>query len=113
MPKHKVEPIDLLYDLLSTNISGVTAGPCVAKRLTSGEVGLSRQMAIELAREAMAYKQFFIRANALATLTDYKAKGGYISSEAMESARDLYVEAKNICIALQTLIDLRDVKKER
>lgn len=111
--KRKLEPVGLFREFIRNKQAiSLATGDFSFKRQPNGEIVLSPSAADEISMEAWAYLEFFKCANALATLTDLKTSGQYITQESMQLARDMYVTARDQCRRLQIAIHREDIKRE-
>ena len=111
----KVEPIDLLAEMVYGQVRKISAGSIIFTRMPIGSGAFNLLMtydaAKELANEGLAYKNFFNCANVLAILVESRADGMYVDSKEIERATDLYLDARKKCQKLLKY-DI-SVKRER
>ena len=107
----RLEPIDLLFQIVSSNIRLLTAGSYVAENEMFGplaaRVFLSRTMAEDLAKQAYWYKQFYMCASAVATAV----KEGYPSGQ-IKRLRMKLNEAERDIMSFYQDASTQDIRKE-
>ena len=119
----KVEPIDMLAEIIyndkirKISVSGISFERMywTEKKPTMNDIQISYLGARYLIEEAVAYKNFWQRANMLSELIESRAEGVYIEPQLIERATDLYTDARDKCRKLQKRdsIDAHIIKREK
>lgn len=119
----KVEPIDMLAEIIyndkirKISVSGISFERMywTEEKPTMNDIQISYLGARYLIEEAVAYKNFWQRANMLSELIESRAEGVYIEPQLIERATDLYTDARDKCRKLQKhdSIDAHIIKREK
>jgi hypothetical protein len=111
--KRKLEPIDMFCEtvLSEGKVRGMTGGLFSIYNVAD-ECIISRRMAVELAREAWLYKQFYLKANRMSNLVDSQARGFRVAPVIMQQSKDEYVQARDKCLRLQVNSNYANVEVE-
>ena len=119
----KVEPIDMLAEIIyndkirKISVSGISFERMywTEEKPTMNDIQIYYLGARYLIEEAVAYKNFWQRANMLSELIESRAEGVYVEPQLIERATDLYTDARDKCRKLQKhdSIDAHIIKREK
>lgn len=111
------EPITMLYQMAfgqnGVAITRLSQGKAEIRRLHRDELLLTRAAWEPLARQARAYRNFYIKAYTLREVTNMKQRGIFVSDRALERATDEYVAAIRECERFNPIVPVRDFDSKK